>query len=64
MKYEEKLEFKKEIFKEIKNCILFDGKGYSLNKKELSFIQKDMGMIFQNFNLLNRLNVFVNSSSV
>ena len=41
MKYEEKLEFKKEIFKEIKNCILFDGKGYSLNKKELEkLIQK------------------------
>lgn len=32
----------------------------SLNKKELSFIQKDMGMIFQNFNLLNRLNVYEN----
>lgn len=41
MKYEEKLEFKKEIFKEIKNCILFDGKGYSLSKKELEkLIQK------------------------
>lgn len=41
MNYEEKLEFKKEIFKEIKNCILFDGKGYSLNKKELEkLIQK------------------------
>lgn len=41
MKYEEKLEFKKEIFKEIKNCILFDGKGCSLNKKELEkLIQK------------------------
>jgi len=32
----------------------------SLNKKELQLIQKDMGMIFQNFNLLNRLNVYEN----
>lgn len=32
----------------------------SLNKKELQIIQKDMGMIFQNFNLLNRLNVYEN----
>ena len=32
----------------------------SLNKKELSLIQKDMGMIFQNFNLLNRLTVYEN----
>ncbi len=32
----------------------------SLNKKELSYIQKEMGMIFQNFNLLNRLNVYDN----
>lgn len=32
----------------------------SLNKKELQLIQKDMGMIFQNFNLLNRLNVYDN----
>lgn len=32
----------------------------SLNKKELQLIQKDMGMIFQNFNLLNRLSVYEN----
>lgn len=32
----------------------------SLNKKGLSLIQKDMGMIFQNFNLLNRLTVYEN----
>jgi D-methionine transport system ATP-binding protein len=32
----------------------------SLSKKELQNIQKDMGMIFQNFNLLNRLNVYDN----
>lgn len=32
----------------------------SLNKKELANIQKEMGMIFQNFNLLNRLNVYDN----
>lgn len=32
----------------------------SLNKKELQLMQKDMGMIFQNFNLLNRLSVYDN----
>lgn len=38
-----------------------DGKDIgSLNKKELTNVQKDMGMIFQNFNLLNRLNVYDN----
>lgn len=31
-----------------------------LNKKELQYMQKDMGMIFQNFNLLNRLTVYDN----
>lgn len=31
-----------------------------LNKKELQLMQKDMGMIFQNFNLLNRLSVYDN----
>lgn len=31
-----------------------------LNKKELQLMQKDMGMIFQNFNLLNRLTVYEN----
>lgn len=32
----------------------------SLNKKQLSEVQKEMGMIFQNFNLLNRLTVYDN----
>lgn len=32
----------------------------SLNKKELRNVQKGMGMIFQNFNLLNRLDVYDN----
>ncbi len=32
----------------------------TLNKKELREVQKEMGMIFQNFNLLNRLNVYDN----
>ena len=49
MKYEEKLEFKKEIFKEIKNCILFDGKGYSLNKKELEKLIDDVHKKVLNF---------------
>jgi len=31
-----------------------------LSPKELRLIQKDMGMIFQNFNLLNRLDVYDN----
>lgn len=31
-----------------------------LSKKELQFMQKNMGMIFQNFNLLNRLTVYEN----
>ena len=31
-----------------------------LNKRELHGLQKQMGMIFQNFNLLSRLNVFDN----
>ncbi len=31
-----------------------------LSKKELQMMQKDMGMIFQNFNLLNRLSVYDN----
>jgi D-methionine transport system ATP-binding protein len=38
----------------------FDKEISSLSKKELQNIQKDMGMIFQNFNLLNRLNVYDN----
>lgn len=32
----------------------------ALNKRELHGLQKQMGMIFQNFNLLSRLNVFDN----
>lgn len=35
-------------------------KQFLLNKKQMSNIQKEMGMIFQNFNLLNRLNVYDN----
>ncbi len=31
-----------------------------LSKKDLQLMQKDMGMIFQNFNLLNRLTVYDN----
>jgi len=31
-----------------------------LDKKEIRLVQKDMGMIFQNFNLLNRLDVYGN----
>ena len=32
----------------------------ALNKRDLHGLQKQMGMIFQNFNLLSRLNVFDN----
>lgn len=32
----------------------------NLSKKELQLMQKNMGMIFQNFNLLNRLTVYEN----
>ena len=39
--------------------ILVEGKEISsLNKKDLRLMQKEMGMIFQNFNLLNRLDVY------
>ena len=31
-----------------------------LSQKELQLVRKDMGMIFQNFNLLGRLNVYDN----
>ncbi len=34
MSYKEKIEFKKEI----KECMLFDGENYSLNKKQLDRI--------------------------
>lgn len=41
--------------------MIVDGQAISsLNKKQMSNIQKEMGMIFQNFNLLNRLNVYDN----
>lgn len=41
--------------------ITIEGKEISsLHKKELHLMQKEMGMIFQNFNLLNRLNVYDN----
>ena len=44
-----------------KGEVVVDGKAISsLDKKQLSFVQKEMGMIFQNFNLLNRLNVYNN----
>lgn len=41
--------------------ITIDGKDIkTLNKRQLQQMQKKMGMIFQNFNLLNRLNVYDN----
>lgn len=41
--------------------ILVEGREISsLNKKGLRLMQKDMGMIFQNFNLLSRLDVYDN----
>jgi D-methionine transport system ATP-binding protein len=41
--------------------ITVDGREISsLSKKELQNVQKEMGMIFQNFNLLSRLNVYDN----
>ena len=44
-----------------KGEVIVDGQAISsLNKKQMSDIQKEMGMIFQNFNLLNRLNVYDN----
>lgn len=42
------------------SIVALDKEISSLNKKELQLIQKEMGMIFQNFNLLNRLNVYEN----
>ena len=38
----------------------FDKEIKDLSKQELRLVQKDMGMIFQNFNLLNRLTVYEN----
>ncbi|WP_071440950.1 methionine ABC transporter ATP-binding protein [Traorella massiliensis] len=41
--------------------IIVDGKIINtLTKKELQHVQKEMGMVFQNFNLLSRLNVYDN----
>ena len=43
------------------NSITVDGKEIAgLSQKELQLVRKDMGMIFQNFNLLSRLNVYDN----
>lgn len=38
MNYKEKIELKKEILEEIRECMLFDGESYSLNKKQLERI--------------------------
>lgn len=40
--------------------IIVDDKAVTRNKKELRELRKDMGMIFQNFNLLSRLDVYDN----
>lgn len=40
--------------------IIVDDKPVTSNKKELRALRKDMGMIFQNFNLLTRLDVYEN----
>jgi D-methionine transport system ATP-binding protein len=40
--------------------IIVDEKPVTSNKKELRELRKDMGMIFQNFNLLSRLDVYEN----
>ena len=40
--------------------IIVDDKPVTRNKKELRELRKDMGMIFQNFNLLSRLDVYEN----
>ena len=41
--------------------ITVDGKEIAgLSQKQLQLVRKDMGMIFQNFNLLGRLNVYDN----
>lgn len=40
--------------------IIVDDKPVTRNKKELRELRKDMGMIFQNFNLLSRLDVYAN----
>jgi D-methionine transport system ATP-binding protein len=40
--------------------IIVDDKPVTSNKKELRALRKDMGMIFQNFNLLSRLDVYEN----
>lgn len=38
MNYKEKIELKKEILEEIRECMLFDGENYSLSKKQLERI--------------------------
>ena len=46
-----------------RNCLknlIQEINSFTLKDRELQFIQKDMEMIFQNFNLLNRLNVYEN----
>lgn len=40
--------------------IIVDGKSVDRDKKNLRNLRKDMGMIFQNFNLLQRLDVYDN----
>lgn len=40
--------------------IIVDEKPVTSNKKELRELRRDMGMIFQNFNLLSRLDVYEN----
>jgi len=40
--------------------IIVDGKPVSTDKRQLRELRKDMGMIFQNFNLLTRLDVYDN----
>ncbi len=44
-----------------KGSVIVDGHDIgNLSKKELNEVRKEMGMIFQSFNLLNRLNVYDN----
>ncbi|MCD7892460.1 MAG: methionine ABC transporter ATP-binding protein [Erysipelotrichaceae bacterium] len=44
-----------------KGTVIVDGHDVgNLSKKELNEVRKEMGMIFQSFNLLNRLNVYDN----
>lgn len=44
-----------------KGTVIVDGHDIgNLSKNELNEVRKEMGMIFQSFNLLNRLNVYDN----